>query len=136
MQRTRLLLHLVDIAPMGMEGGEGVDVAPAEQVRAIENELGKYDPAMLDKPRWLVLNKADLMFEDEARERAQEIVAELGWTQPWFLVSAIGREGTWPIMLAVQSFFDRLREDAAEEASERAASMPARMDADGEHDAT
>jgi GTP-binding protein len=135
-QRTRLLLHLVDIAPMSMEGGEGVDVAPAEQVRAIENELRKYDPAMLEKPRWLVLNKADLMFEDEARERAQEIVAELGWTQPWFLVSAIGREGTWPIMLAVQSFFDRLREDAAEEASERAASMPARMDVDGENDAT
>jgi GTP-binding protein len=114
-QRTRLLLHLVDIAPMSYEGMEGgVTVAPAEQVRAIENELRKYDPGMLEKPRWLVLNKADLMFEDEARERAREIVAELGWTQPWFLVSAIGRENTWPIMLEVQSFFDRLREDAAE----------------------
>jgi len=109
-QRTRLLLHLVDIAPM--EGG--VEVPPAEQVRAIENELRKYDPAMLEKPRWLVLNKADLLFEDEARERAKEVIAELGWTEPWFLVSAIGREGTWPIMLAVQAFFDRLREDAAE----------------------
>ena len=116
-QRTRLLLHLVDIAPM--EGG--VEVAPAEQVRAIENELRKYDPAMLEKPRWLVLNKADLLFEDEARERAQEIIAELGWTDPWFLVSAIGREGTWPIMLAVQSFFDRLREDAAELAAAQGA---------------
>lgn len=109
-QRTRLLLHLVDIAPM--EGG--VEVPPAEQVRAIENELRKYDPGMLEKPRWLVLNKADLLFEDEARERAQQVVAELGWTQPWFLVSAIGREGTWPIMLEVQAFFDRLREEAAE----------------------
>ncbi len=109
-QRTRLLLHLVDIAPM--EGG--VEVPPAEQVRAIENELRKYDPGMLEKPRWLVLNKADLLFEDEARERADQVVAELGWTQPWFLVSAIGREGTWPIMLEVQAFFDRLREDAAE----------------------
>ncbi len=106
-QRTRLLLHLVDLAPM--EGG--VEVAPAEQVRAIEHELRKYDPAMLEKPRWLVQNKADLMFEDEARERAEEVVQALGWTQPWYLVSAIGREGTWPIMLAVQSFFDRLRED-------------------------
>ncbi len=120
-QRTRLLLHLVDIAPMSYEGMEGgVTVAPAEQVRAIENELRKYDPGMLEKPRWLVLNKADLMFEDEARERAQEVVAELGWTQPWFLVSAIGRENTWPIMLAVQSFFDRLREDAAELAAAQA----------------
>ncbi|MEP6633173.1 MAG: GTPase ObgE [Luteimonas sp.] len=120
-QRTRLLLHLVDLAPM--EGG--VDVAPAEQVRAIEHELRKYDPAMLDKPRWLVLNKADLLFEDEARERAEEVVAALGWTQPWFLVSAIGREGTWPIMLEVQSFFDRLREDALEAAEAEAASSAA-----------
>ncbi len=111
-QRTRLLLHLVDISPMdALNGGEEMP-SPAEQVRAIENELRKYDPAMLDKPRWLVLNKADLMFEDEARTAAEAIVAELGWTQPWYLISAIGREGTWPIMLAVQTFFDRLREEA------------------------
>ena len=110
-QRTRLLLHLVDIAPMDYEGSA---VSPVEQVRAIEAELRKYDPAMLEKPRWLVLNKADLMFEDEAREAAEKIVAELGWTQPWYLVSALGREGTWPIMLAVQTFFDRLREEALE----------------------
>ena len=107
MQRTRLLLHLVDLAPM--EGG--VEASPAEQVRAIEHELRKYDPGMLEKPRWLVLNKADLMFEDEAREKAEAVVRELGWTQPWYLVSAIGREGTWPIMLEVQTFFDRLREE-------------------------
>ena len=93
---------------------EGSAVSPVEQVRAIEHELRKYDPAMLEKPRWLVLNKADLMFEDEAREAAEKIVAELGWTQPWYLVSALGREGTWPIMLAVQTFFDRLREEALE----------------------
>ena len=110
-QRTRLLLHLVDIAPMDYEGSA---VSPVEQVRAIERELRKYDPAMLEKPRWLVLNKADLMFEDEAREAAEKIVAELGWTQPWYLVSALGRDGTWPIMLAVQTFFDRLREEALE----------------------
>ncbi|HVR80624.1 MAG TPA: GTPase ObgE [Luteimonas sp.] len=114
-QRTRLLLHLVDMAPMPLEGWEGgVEVAPAEQVRAIEHELRKYDPAMLEKPRWLVLNKADLMFEDEARARAEEVIAELGWQQPWYVTSAIAREGTWPIMLAVQAFFDRLREDAAD----------------------
>ena len=117
-QRTRLLLHLVDLAPMHMEGMEGgMEVPPAEQVRAIERELQKYDPAMLEKPRWLVLNKADLMFEDEARARAEEVIAELDWQQPWYLTSAIAREGTWPIMLEVQSFFDRLREDAAEAAA-------------------
>jgi GTPase involved in cell partitioning and DNA repair len=67
LQRTRLLLHLVDISPM--EGG--MEAIPAEQVRAIEHELRKYDPELLDKPRWLVLNKADLMFEDEARNAAE-----------------------------------------------------------------
>jgi GTPase len=112
-QRTRLLLHLVDIAPMET----GVEVEPVEQVRAIEAELRKYDPAMLEKPRWLIINKADLMFEDEARAKAEQIVAGLGWEGPWFLVSAIGREGTWPIMLEVQAFFDRLRADALEAAA-------------------
>ncbi|RRN80537.1 GTPase ObgE [Pseudoxanthomonas sp. SGD-10] len=115
LQRTRLLLHLVDIAPM--DGYEGVEVmSPVEQVRAIERELERHDPGLLAKPRWLVLNKADLMFEDEARERAQAIVAELGWTQPWFLVSALGREGTWPIMQQVMAFLDRQREAEAEAA--------------------
>ena len=117
LQRTRLLLHLVDIAPMPFESGSGgvEGVSPAEQVRAIERELEKHDPELLAKPRWLVLNKADLMFEDEAAERAAQVVAELGWDQPWFLVSALGREGTWPIMLEVMAFLDRQRAAAAEE---------------------
>jgi GTPase len=130
-QRTRLLLHLVDMAPVSAEFAEaGVEASAAEQVRAIERELEKYDPAMLDKPRWLVLNKADLMFEDEARERAQQIVAELGWTQPWFMVSAISREGTWPIMLEIQHFFDRQREaELAAEAEQSARNVGTAGDA-------
>ncbi|KGM56538.1 GTPase CgtA [Lysobacter arseniciresistens ZS79] len=116
LQRTRLLLHLVDINPMagGVEG-----ISPAEQVRAIERELEKHDPELLDKPRWLVLNKADLLPEDERQAFAQAIVDELGWKDRWYLVSAIGREGTWPIMLDVMAFFDRQREDAAMEAHAR-----------------
>ena len=110
LQRTRLLLHLVDMAPM--EGG--VEISPAEQVRAIEQELQKHDPELLQKPRWLVLNKADLMFADEAATRAAEVIAELGWTQPWYVTSAVSREGTWPIMKDVMAFFDRLKEDEQE----------------------
>ena len=114
LQRTRLLLHLVDIAPM--EGGvEGV--SPAEQVRAIERELAKHDPELLAKPRWLVLNKADLLLEEEQKAAAQAVVDELGWKDRWYLVSAIGREGTWPIMLDVMAFFDRQREEALEAAN-------------------
>ncbi|HZX81737.1 MAG TPA: GTPase ObgE [Lysobacter sp.] len=116
LQRTRLLLHLVDIAPM--EGGvEGV--SPAEQVRAIERELEKHDPELLAKPRWLVLNKADLLLDEERDELITQIVDELGWSGHRYVVSAIGREGTWPIMKDVMAFFDRQREDA-EEAREAA----------------
>jgi GTP-binding protein len=122
-QRTRLLLHLVDMAPFD----EGT--SPAQQVRAIEDELRRYDPGMLEKPRWLVLNKGDLMGEEERRQRAQEIVAELGWEGPWFVTSALSREGTWPIMLKVQQFFDETKRDA-EEAAEDAAER-ARMARDG-----
>jgi GTP-binding protein len=110
LQRTRLLLHLVDMAPM--EGG--VEISPAEQVRAIERELERHDPELLQKPRWLVLNKADLMFEDEAAARAAEVVAELGWSGPWYVTSAVSRDGTWPIMKDVMAFFDRLKEDEQE----------------------
>ena len=108
LQRTRLLLHLVDMSPVedGMQ-----EVSPVEQVRALERELHRYDPPLLDKPRWLVLNKMDTMFEDEAQERARGIVSDLQWRQPWYVASAIAREGTWPIMLDVQAFFDRQREE-------------------------
>jgi len=116
LQRTRLLLHLVDIAPM--DGG-GAEASPAEQVRAIEQELGKHDPELLGKPRWLVLNKADLMFEDEARGAAEAIIAELGWQGPWYLVSAIAREGTRQVVLDVQAFLDRLKEEATDDGGSR-----------------
>jgi len=116
LQRTRLLLHLVDIAPAGGVYDEGAqeDVSPADQVRAIEHELKKHDPELLDKPRWLVLNKADLLLEDEQQAAVKAILEELDWKGPWYLVSAISREGTWPIMLEVMTFFDRQREAALE----------------------
>jgi GTP-binding protein len=114
-QRTRVLLHLVDMAPFD----EGID--PVEQVRAIENELRKYDPGMLEKPRWLVLNKGDLLGDEERAEKAEAIVKALDWQEPWFVASAIGREGTWPIMLRIQQFFDDEKQAALEAAEDIAA---------------
>jgi GTP-binding protein len=122
-QRTRLLLHLVDMAPFDEA------ISPSQQVRAIEDELRRYDPGMLEKPRWLVLNKGDLLDDEERKERAEAIVAELGWDQPWFIVSAIAREGTWPVMLEVQRFFDETKRDAEEAAVD--AAERARMARDG-----
>jgi GTP-binding protein len=120
LQRTRLLLHLVDMAPMPFDSGSGgvEGVSPADQVRAIERELERHDPELLDKPRWLVLNKADLLPEDERQAVAKGIIDELGWKDRWYRVSAIGREGTWPIMLDVMAFFDRQNEEAAEAEAE------------------
>jgi GTP-binding protein len=105
--RTSLLLHLVDIAPI-----EGIDVA--EQVRAIERELEKFNPELLERPRWLVLNKADMLAEDERMAVAEKIIGELGWTQPWFLVSAIARENTMAVCQQVQRFFESQREASVE----------------------
>jgi GTP-binding protein len=108
--RTRLLLHLVDMAPMGE------DADPVEQVRAIEAELKKFDPKLLDRPRWLVFNKSDLLAPEEREKTAKALVRKLKWKAPWFVVSAIARDGTWPVCLKIQEFFDRLKEEAVESA--------------------
>ncbi len=106
--RTSLLLHMVDIAPPG-EDGEGNGDA-VEQVRAIEQELEKFNPELLERPRWLVINKAD-KFTDEVERKAavEDIVSRLDWKHPWFVISAISREGTWDICMQVQRFFDAER---------------------------
>ena len=106
--RTRLLLHLVDMAPLGEE------VDPVEQVRAIEKELKKFDAELLERSRWLVFNKMDLLDARERDKRAKAIVRKLKWKAPWFVVSAIAREGTWPVCLKIQEFFDRMKAEAAE----------------------
>jgi len=112
LQRTRLLLHLVDLAPLS----PGDD--PASQVRQLEAELQKFDPQLMHKPRWLVFTKADLLPDEEARERAAQIVAELGWEGPWEVISAVAGSGTTALMQRVYQELQRLdeafpREDGA-----------------------
>jgi GTPase len=113
-QRNRLLLHIVDLAPME----EGID--PVEQVRAIEEELAKFDPELLERPRWLLLNKTDLIPEDEREARIQDVLTRLDWQAPWFAISAISREGTELICQKVMQALDAMRveeQDAAADAS-------------------
>lgn len=102
--RTSLLLHVVDMAPLDE------DTDPAEQVRLLERELEGFDPELLERPRWLVLNKMDLLAPDEREAAAADLVERLQWRAPWFQVSAIAREGTWPMCLQIQRFFDEQRE--------------------------
>ena len=97
--RTRLLLHVVDIAPI-----DGSD--PVEQVHAIEQELEKFNPELLERPRWLVMNKADVLPEDERQAVAEDVVKRLEWKGPWFLVSAIARENTMPVCQQIWRFLE------------------------------
>ncbi|MGZ5067465.1 MAG: Obg family GTPase, partial [Usitatibacter sp.] len=116
LQRTKLLLHLVDIAPFDE------DADPAAEVKAIAAELKKYDPALVKKPRWLVVNKADLLDEAEAKKRAAALVKKLRWTKPWFLIAGIDGRGTRELTFAVMEFLETQRREkrAADEAGEGA----------------
>ncbi|MBD3892779.1 Obg family GTPase CgtA [Hydrogenophaga sp.] len=87
LQRTRLLLHIVDLAPFDAE------VDPVAQARAIVAELKKFDPALHAKPRWLVLNKLDMVPADERAARVQALVRRLRYKGPVFEISALTREG-------------------------------------------
>ena len=85
LSRTRLLLHIVDIAPLD----EAAD--PVKDAKAIVKELKKYDKALFDKPRWLVFNKIDLDEKHDAR--IAKFIKSMRWKGPWFKVSAIKGEG-------------------------------------------
>jgi len=95
LQRTRLLLHIVDIAPFD------ADVDPVAQARAIVAELKKYDPALHAKPRWLVLNKIDMVPEGERAARVRDFVRRLRWKGPVFEISALTRAGCEPLVQAI-----------------------------------
>ena len=117
LQRTGLLLHIVDIAPFD----EGVD--PVADAKAIVLELQKYDEALFQKPRWLVLNKVDMVPEAERAERVADFLGRFGWDGPTFEISALTGEGCEKLCLAVQEYLYQQR-GAVEEAIEDAALDP------------
>ena len=121
--RTRILLHLVDLAPFD----EGVD--PVHEARAIVEELRKYDETLADKPRWLVLNKIDMIAEDERAERVAQFVREYGWEGKVYQISAATREGTDALMLDIQNHVDqvKLTEQREREEAEQAAKLAETM---------
>jgi GTPase len=95
LQRTRLLLHVVDMAPFD----ETVD--PVVQARAIVKELKKYDSALHDKTRWLVLNKLDMVPEEGRSKRVKDFVSRYKWRGPVFEISALARDGLQPLIHAI-----------------------------------
>jgi GTPase len=98
LQRTRLLMHLVDMAPFDPL------VDPVAEARAIIAELKKYDPKLHAKPRWLVLNKLDMVPKEDREKRVQEFVRRLRWKGPVFEVSALTREGLEPLIRKAYTF--------------------------------
>jgi GTP-binding protein len=100
LQRTRVLLHLIDIAPLDPAAD------PVADARAIVAELKKYSAELGTKPRWLVLNKKDLLPEDEARARAVQIARKLRASGPVFLISGATGDGTRPLVEAVMQLLE------------------------------
>lgn len=104
LERTRVLLHLVDIAPMDASD-------PVAAVQAIAAELSKFSEELATKPRWLVLNKLDLLPPAEAEERCQAIIKALNWQAPVFKISAINKTGTEAICYQLMDYLEQDKVD-------------------------
>ncbi|MEP6656675.1 MAG: Obg family GTPase CgtA [Betaproteobacteria bacterium] len=114
LQRTRLLLHIVDIVPPDPEAN------PVHDAKAIVSELRRYDESLFTKPRWLVLNKLDLVPEEERAERVAAFVSAYGWSGPVSAIAAVNGTGCRELVYRMQDWLD---------AQPRAAHAPA----DDEH---
>jgi GTP-binding protein len=118
LQRTGLLLHLVDLSPVDP------DADPARDARAILRELRAYDPALYDKPRWLVLNKVDMIPEDEREARVADFIRRFRGrgraaipvdTTRVFALSALTREGCQTLCWAIQEYLESIRPQQAQD---------------------
>ena len=106
LQRTRLLLHLVDIAPIDPE------VEPATAVKAIEKELVNFSEELAGKTRWLVINKIDLLNAEDLKLARQHLLDKLDWSGPVFEVSAATGAGTEALGQAVMQQLELIGAEA------------------------
>lgn len=97
--RNRLLLHIVDMAPWD-------EVTPAEAASVAVSELEKFSGTLSEQPRWLVLNKLDMVPEEEREERCQSVIDALSWEGPVYRISAISSDGTGVLVKEIQTFLD------------------------------
>lgn len=110
--RTRLLLHLVDIAPPD----ENED--PFEAIRVIEKEMVRFSPELANYERWLVINKIDLLPEDERDQVCDDLVKRLDWKGKVFKISAISKLGTQELCYKIMDYVDEQKESALSENEE------------------
>lgn len=104
--RTRLMLHIVDVAPFD-------ESDPAESAQAIISELEKFSPTLASRDRWLVLNKLDMIPDDECDALCDGIVEKLGWEGPVYKITAINGEGTKQLCYDIMQFVDELKDRIA-----------------------
>lgn len=109
LQRNHLLLHLVDIAPID------ADINPADQVLAIERELRKFSETLAAKPRWLVINKVDLLAADELAVQRESLLKKLAWQGPVFEISAIAGTGIETLAREIMRELDAMTRRSAVE---------------------
>lgn len=107
LSRTCVLLHVIDVAPLD-------ESDPVANAKAIINELAEYSPDLLNKPRWLVLNKIDMLPDEAMREeRIQAIVKGLKWKDKVFAISAISGQGTQQLCYSLMQLIDEMKESEA-----------------------
>jgi len=117
LSRTRILLHLVDVAPPDPEA------EPVKAVKALAAELKKFSKELASRERWLVLNKMDLLSPDERETLAKQIVKGLRWKGPVFSVSAATGEGCRELAAKLMERLETLRQQAAEDEQAEAAKL-------------
>ncbi|WP_411727126.1 Obg family GTPase CgtA [Methyloglobulus sp.] len=103
LSRTGLLLHIIDVKPY-----ESLDT-PVQSAKKIIHELEKWSDELISKPRWLVLNKIDVLQDEEKDEYCQAIIKDLKWRAPVFKISAINGRGTKELMFAIMGFLEQQR---------------------------
>jgi GTP-binding protein len=101
LERCRILLHVIDILP-----ADGSD--PLENAKTIIGELEQHNEKLAGKPRWVVFNKLDLMFEDEAKEIMDRVIEGIGWKGDVHSISAFNKMGTQELSQKVMTFLEEL----------------------------
>ncbi len=96
LERTRFLLHLVDITPEA-------ETEPVEAIKQVTTELEKFSPSLFNKPRWLVFNKIDQLSEDEVNSYCNHLIEQIGWSGPYYKISAMDSIGTEALCRALLS---------------------------------
>jgi len=111
LERCRVLLHMIDLLPIDQSD-------PVQNALTIIDELEQYSEKLAGKPRWLVFNKIDLLPEEEAQEKIEQILDALGWEDQYFTISAINKQGTKELCYKLADFMENLPREEESESEE------------------